>query len=318
MQHYLTRDDLITVAKLYYLGNKTQNEISDILGVSRQKVARMLALARERKIIEFRINSSALYLEQMGEKIQKEFRLKKVVVTPCTYSKSDDVLEMIKVVKDYLDKTLHDNMNIGLSFSTTVDEFVKHYTSKTRINNASVIQILGGTLIEQGSTDARQIIQEFAKKIGAVPKILQAPLVVHNSLLKSLLLQEPEISAHFELFNHLDLAIISFGSDRPDESLLYKAGYINHVESASLIEQGLTADICARRFTADGELAVTPLNDRIIGIEIATLKKIPVIMGLGFGNERAPSIIAAAKAGLVNILFLDESAAVSVISQANI
>ncbi len=318
MQFGARRDDLITVAKLYYLGNKTQQEISHILKISRPKVARLLAHCRERKIVRFHIDSSESHLEQLGERILRHFKLQKVVVTPSAFDFRADMAVLAKALGQYLDEILSRDTVIGLTFSTVLEEFVKLYTPRERPKNIKVVQMIGGTRIDHGSTNARQIIVEFAKKLDASPFILQAPLVVNNTLLKTLLLQEPEITAHFSLLQQLDVALMSFGSDLPKESIMYKAGYISLEESNELISAGMIADICARRFFSDGSMADTPLNERVIGIDIADLRRVPVIIGLGYGGERAESIIAAANAGLISVLFLDESAAITIISRLNI
>jgi DNA-binding transcriptional regulator LsrR (DeoR family) len=52
-QEHLT----VKVATLYYLKNLSQEEIAAKLGLSRQSVGRHLKYAREKGVVEFRINS---------------------------------------------------------------------------------------------------------------------------------------------------------------------------------------------------------------------------------------------------------------------
>ena len=48
MEHSKKRKDLIEVAKLYYYGNLSQDQIAKLMGLSRPKVSRLLAEARQK------------------------------------------------------------------------------------------------------------------------------------------------------------------------------------------------------------------------------------------------------------------------------
>ena len=48
-------DQLVRAAWLYYIGGNTQEQTAEILGVSRVKVARLLAEAREAGIVKISI-----------------------------------------------------------------------------------------------------------------------------------------------------------------------------------------------------------------------------------------------------------------------
>lgn len=50
---------LVKAARLYYEQGQSQNQVADTLGVSRSSVSRMLAAARERGIVQIRINDPA-------------------------------------------------------------------------------------------------------------------------------------------------------------------------------------------------------------------------------------------------------------------
>ena len=47
---------LVKIAQMYYEENKTQSEISKILGIHRTSISRMLKTIREKKIVKIFIN----------------------------------------------------------------------------------------------------------------------------------------------------------------------------------------------------------------------------------------------------------------------
>ncbi|MEL6922254.1 MAG: hypothetical protein AAFO77_14800, partial [Pseudomonadota bacterium] len=53
--HKNARDDIARAAWLYYVGNLSQQEVSERLGVSRFKVLRMLADAREQGLVRISV-----------------------------------------------------------------------------------------------------------------------------------------------------------------------------------------------------------------------------------------------------------------------
>ena len=75
------RELIIKVCKLYYLENKTQNEIAKIVGVSRPKVSRLLAAGREMGIVKIEIDAgSILSNEETSKSLKEKYNLKNVVI----------------------------------------------------------------------------------------------------------------------------------------------------------------------------------------------------------------------------------------------
>ena len=52
-EHFLKNGETTQLATLYYLGDMSQEQLSQIMGISRTKVSRLLKQCREQKIVEF-------------------------------------------------------------------------------------------------------------------------------------------------------------------------------------------------------------------------------------------------------------------------
>jgi DNA-binding transcriptional regulator LsrR (DeoR family) len=66
----------------------------------------------------------------------------------------------------------------------------------------------------------------------------------------------------------------------------------------------------------EGSLMDIPLAGYAIGIEAEVLRRIPVVIGVAGGTAKAPAILGALRAGLVNCLVTDDAAALAVLDSA--
>lgn len=75
-------DMMVRAAWLYYVAEKTQNEIASILGVSRVKAARLIGDARTNGIVTIDIDPRLSAQSELEERIRKTFGLQFCYVTP--------------------------------------------------------------------------------------------------------------------------------------------------------------------------------------------------------------------------------------------
>ena len=72
--------DILKVCYLYYREEKTQEEISSLLGVSRFKISRVLKEARRRGLVSININDPTGDLTEIEIKLEKKFGIKQATV----------------------------------------------------------------------------------------------------------------------------------------------------------------------------------------------------------------------------------------------
>lgn len=314
----IDRNSLVMIAKLYYIGNLSQEKIAQMMGLSRLKVSRLLKICREKRIVEFSFNANPLHREDMAHTIKNAYNLKDVIIV-----KSDTSVEKTKAAigeaaLQYFTQKVQDNMSIGISWGTTIHYFLQRLSSMKDRSGCKVIQLTGGMYIPEINIDGREQVRVFASKLNASWHLMQTPLVVQNVMTKQLLMEEPEIQRHFALFNEIDIAMVGLGSALPEKSVTYMANYITLEESKQLAASGAVADICGNRLTADGQAANCCLSNRVLAIEPSTLAKIPLVIGLGEGAEKAATIVAGMRGGILKALIIDELAAIAVLKAENL
>jgi DNA-binding transcriptional regulator LsrR (DeoR family) len=315
---HINRSELIKVAKLYYIGNMSQDRIATIIGVSRPKISRMLKMCKEKKIVEVKINTSSSSYSEIAKKIKAHFHLNDVIVAPSCPDMEDSKKNVGKAAADYLNKQLKSKTIIGITWGSTMNHMVANFHAEKSVDRSFVIQLSGGLHSQSMNLDGRELVKTLAIKLNADWLLLQTPFVVQNRLLKELLMEEPEIKRHFFVFNNIDIAFVGLGSSNPEESVTYKAGYITRAEAEYLEASGAGADICGHRIDNEGRVVSTILTDRVLSIDLETLRKIPIVVGIGAGEEKARSIIAGVKGKYINTLIIDELAAITVIGMEKI
>lgn len=306
------RDLLIQVAQMYYAEGLSQEEISKKLQVSRSNISRMLKTCLEKKIVEIRINytnSMEMYLQKA---IKDKFGLEEMIVVPAGFNLEETIINIGKSAAQYLESILADGKMLGVAWGTTIYYVVQAF-NPVKKHNVDVVQLIGGTSSRDIKTDGLELTTNIAAKLSGSCYVFHAPLIVQSKVLRDLLLQEPDISAHFERFNHIDVALVGIGSSSIDVDALSKAGYINHEQSEKLIKMGVVGNVCGNQIDINGKLCDVELNDRTIGIDLQTLKKIPRVIGIAAGPEKVKPILGALRGKLINTLITDESTALTLL-----
>jgi deoxyribonucleoside regulator len=306
------RDLLIEVAKMYYIENASQEEIGRATGFSRSNISRLLKACLDEKIIEFRINDTSFKGLELQEQIKKMYGLQKVIVVPTETSSEKTKLSVAQAAANYLESVLDNGMLVGIAWGTTLYHLVQNFQPK-KYFTADVIQLLGGIGSKSLDTDGQVLARNLANKLHGDCYLLQNPLFVQSKLLKDMLMQEPHIKHHFALFRKTDIALIGIGSNIPEHSAVYRSGYITKKESERLIKMGATADICGYKVDIYGNICSISLCEKIIGIDLTQLIKIPLVIGVASGVEKAEAVMASLRGKYIKVLVVDERTVIKVI-----
>src|SRR5262245_66398413 len=87
-------------------------------------------------------------------------------------------------------------------------------------------------------------------------------------------------------------------------------------ELKSLSERGAVGDICLRFFYAQGAPVVTPLDERVIAIELSDLKRVDRVVGIAGGRRKLAAIRGALRGRRINVLITDRATAERLVKSA--
>jgi len=106
---------LASVANLYYNHDLTQSQIAERLFTSRSKISRLLKEARERKIVEIKINEPWERFLDVEAEFLELFNLKDVRILSTKGAPENIVLMKIgEVAAYYIDTIIEKNMIVGI------------------------------------------------------------------------------------------------------------------------------------------------------------------------------------------------------------
>ena len=305
---------LYKLAKAYYEDNLTQGEIGQRFGLSRIKVSRLLQQAREEKIVQITIVPPQESNAELERKIEARYGLDEVViVSPSSYEKLVIVQELGPPAAECLHRSLQGNQVISISWGTTLLSVVEALPFQTW-PDMKVVQMLGGLGQPESETYGADLVHRMAQVFGARPRMIPAPGVVTNQLVRDALLSDPQITDTLALAAEADVAMVGIGRPTPG-SVVMESGILSEEESGQLEALGAVGDIALRFFDAYGQAVQHEICDRIIGLDLEQIKKIPRVMGVAGGAEKYEVIRAALRGKLINVLVTDDRTALHLLEE---
>ena len=298
---------LVETARLYYEHNLSQQAIAQRLDISRPGVSRLLQKARDKGIVTIRINDPSERGTRLEALLQERYNLKKVYIVPSDPDYRVVQLQLGRAAVRFLDETVSDNMVLGVSWGTTLQE-VARQVKRRDLKNTYVVQLNGGISRAEYDTHASEIAQTIGVRYNAIPYLLPLPAVVSDPEVKSAILSDKNMARTLDLARKASVALFTVGSFST-KSVLVKAEYFEPEEVQGLLENGAVGDICSRILKKDGSICSKELNSRTIGIELKDLKNKPYSVAVAGGPEKAEAIRAGLLGRWFNTLITDDNTA---------
>jgi DNA-binding transcriptional regulator LsrR (DeoR family) len=306
------RDFLIELAKLYYEKDRSQMEIAKQFGISRSLVCNLLGRCRAEGIVEIRVIDSSSAILRLQRELLARFSLRYLTVVPSSPDPEQAKVHVGKAAATLIEPLLKDHARIGISWGTTLYQLVEQVTPKT-LKGVEVVQLHGGLGAKNPDIDGFGLARKLSEKLGGTYRIIQAPITVKTVSLKKMLIQEPNISKSLLAGASADIALFGIGSNVPAINALVRAGYLSKDESLALLKNGSVGSVCGLHINAKGECFPSAMNDRTIGIDLKTLLRIPVRLGIAAGEKKAEAVMAAIRGQFVNSLVVDEEIATALL-----
>jgi len=305
------------VARMYYDQGIRQQEITERLNIHQSRVSRMLKRAREANIVRISVATPAGFFPDLEDALEKRFQLKEAIVVDSDGEEERVVRDLGAAAAFYVETTIKPEMVVGISsWSRSLFSMVDALHPSNTGAGGKVVQILGGVGNASTQYQAMLLAQRLAGLIGASPVLLQAPGVVGSAEARAILVKDSAVEEAARLFTKLDLALVGIGSLEPS-SLLASSGNIFSVEERRRLRRsGAVGDICFQFIDKQGKLVDSPLMKRVIGIDLATLKAAPRVVGIAGGESKVSAILASLKGGWINVLITDRHTAERLISSA--
>jgi DNA-binding transcriptional regulator LsrR (DeoR family) len=298
------------VARMYYDQGIRQQEITERLNIHQSKVSRMLKRARETSIVRISVATPAGFFPELEDTLEARFQLKEAVVIDSDGSEDRVVRDLGAAAAFYVETTVKPKMVIGISsWSRSLFAMVDALHPGDCGSGGKVVQILGGVGNASTQYQATALAQRLASLIGASPVLLQAPGVVGSAEAKAVLARDPAVQEAAKLFGKVDVALVGIGSMEPSSLLANSGNTFSAKERAELEKLGAVGDICFQFVDECGVPVRSALMQRVIGIDLVTLKRAPRVVGIAGGAGKVKAILASLRGKWINVLMTDRRTA---------
>lgn len=315
-------DDRLEVAfraaALYYDQSRTMESIARDLGVSRSTVSRMLSLAREKGLVDIRLNPPSRGHETLENAVAERFGITAHVVPVSTGTREIDKLDRVAAAgAAVLAKLIDSNMTVGVAWGSTMSAVSNGLTPK-RTHGTTFVQLNGaGNTRTSGIEYSAQIMQSFGHAFGASVQYFPVPAFFDNAETKDAMWRERSIRRVLALQSSMDMAVFSVGAPQADvPSRVYVGGYLGRADYASLEHDGVVGDLATVFFRRDGSWADVSLNARATGPRLDQLRRVPRRVCVVSGMQKLDATLAALRAGYVTTIVLDQTLAERLIDAA--
>jgi DNA-binding transcriptional regulator LsrR (DeoR family) len=219
----------------------------------------------------------------------------------------------------YLETTLKPSDVVGISsWSASLLAMVEAMHPHPRAAGARVVQILGGIGNPGAEAHATHLTRRLANLVSGTATLLPAPGAVGSADAKRVMLKDRYVQEATALFKSVTLALVGIGAVEPSKLLAASGNVFSPQELKYLSGRGAVGDICLRFFDAAGTPLHTPLNDRVISMELAELKRVNRVVGIAWGKRKTAAIRGALAGGWINVLITDRNTAERLLQSARI
>lgn len=306
------------VARMYYRDGMRQVQITDRLNIHQSTVSRLLHRAEKEGIVRVTLTMPSGLHTDLEDTLQSAYGLREAIVVDAADQDDQIVRDLGAAAAFYLETTLKANDTIGISsWSAALLAMVDALYPSPRAAGARVVQILGGIGNPGAELHATQLTRRLANLLGGVATLLPAPGAVGSADARRVMAQDRYVQEAIALFGSISIALVGIGAVTPSKMLAASGNVFSTKELRSLSDRGAVGDICLRFFDANGVPVVTPLNERVIAIELAELKRVGRVVGIAGGRRKFAAIRGALRGRLINVLITDRSTAARLVKSAS-
>ena len=316
-----TLEQTVRAAWLYYVAGNTQEHTADLLGISRVKVNRLLAEARDAGIVKISIEHRFARMAELEETIRNRHKLSFCRTTPplVSYSasrrKSMPSHEKLEnegpiarravgiVAADLLRERLQadESSVIGVGFGRTIAE-VPNYLCRMSKPKAKFVSAMG-SLTRSSAANPFEVVCHFAERTGGEGHLLPVPFIADSISDKQIFMSQRVFKQTLALAEQASFYLVTLG--QCDEySLLFRHRLLSGIELQDLKRSGAVCDCMGKFFDADGQIVSSDLNQRTLAVDLEHLYDRELIL-LCAGRQKLRALKGLLKAGFVKGLIID-------------
>lgn len=297
---------LVRASRLYYELGETQNQIAELLGVTRPQVSRLLKRARAEGIVEIRIVDSTEVENPAGDELRRRYALAQVHLAPTIAGPEDLTRRMVgRLAGEVLRGAVRPGATVGIGDGASVLATADALEETSTPVAVTVIPLCGGFW---STGQEREPYRRIGEALGGQVRGLMAPGLVDDAATKTALVAHAGLRAIAALWDRLDVALFGIGGPAWSVSLVGEA--VEH----QLELAGAVGEVLVAPFDLDGQFVCPALRDRVIAFDARQLGGVPASIGVASGEGKVRPILGALRAGIMRTLVTDVATATAVVA----
>ncbi len=283
----------------YYHEDMTQMQISELMGLSRMKIIKLLERAKQTGIIQFRFRHDSEQRLETERDLMERFSLKDCFVVPEPPSPEDVNENVAKAAAMYIGSRISGETFINVGFGDTTGRVLNHLAIDAE-HVISCVSLTGG--VSHYLPNARSSI--FNSRLYLIP----TPLMVSSEEVAEAMMAEKLVQDVRDLVPLSSLSVVGIGAMN-DQATVLMGGILTANDFLLLKRNGAVGDILNHFINERGEPVSTDLEKRTISIGLDTLKSLDNVIGVAAGLIKTEAILAVLRGGYLDVLITDEPTA---------
>jgi len=298
---------LVRLAWACEVQGMTQAQAAEQFGVTRLRVNKSLAEARERGIVRVTINSSFGPCVALEDQLSERFGLDSATVAPV----GGDDFKLYTVLGAALGQFLNRFLEqpgiklFGMSWGNTLNMATRFMEPMNR-PDLEITSVMGG-LTKGSDVNSYEITTRLADLCNAAHSYFTAPVYASSMASREILEQQKEFKGSIEKIRRADGLALAAGD--MENSLLLADGLPDDIKTGDLKKARAVGDIMGYFLQADGSLIDHDINARVLGIKLTDLDDLANVIVAAGGAQKVPIMRAVLLRNCVNHLVTDEHTA---------
>lgn len=310
-----SQDDELSLATraawLHYGGGLSQTEVAKRLSVTKVKAHRLINRANQEGFVKVSFDGEIAECAALEMQICEMFGVSYCEVAPDLDETGLPVRALGLSGAQFLSREISNPQNkvIGIGNGRTLRACIQNMVSATT-RDTRFVSLMGG-LTRNFAANPHDVMHRLAEKTGAEAYFMPVPFFANTAEDRDVMLAQRGVPEVMSMAAQSDLKFVGIGTvDETAQTVL--AGVITPQTMEDVRQQGGVGELIGHFFDAQGKPAKTNLSDRTLSIGLEDLQRSRIVAVAG-GEEKADSIWAILKSGLLDGLITDERTAKSIV-----
>ncbi|MBN9044327.1 MAG: sugar-binding transcriptional regulator [Rhizobiales bacterium] len=302
----LSSDLKVKTAWLYYVEGMTQEQIADMLNVSRVKVMRTLASCISEGVVVTKINAATARQVALERALEKRWKLDSAIVVPSPASGENLESRIGHAVAGFLDQTMQDGMTLAVGGGATLYSSLG-FLQRRPLHGALVVSLVG-SLPHSRWINPSVVATRIAEVYDVESYQMPAPVIVDDPALRDALWRQAEFRDLRQRAERADIAILTVG-DMTESATIFRHGIVPPDLIGPLRQAGAVANILCCFIDGEGRLVDHEINRRVMAIGLDSISRIRRIVLAAGGDAKVAAIRAALAVVPASVLITDAQTA---------